>query len=97
MVEMDLFSTNLYYQKKIPIEAFTEIINYLIINKSIPFLPVLKYFSREDIGLLSFPMKGYTLAMDFPNTKKNRKILNYLDKIVISYNGRVYLTKDLLT
>ena len=80
--------------KKYSYKGLKEIFDYLISQKSIPFLPVLKYFSKEDIGLLSFPMKGYTLAMDFPDTKKIRKILNYLDKIVMNYDGRIYLTKD---
>ena len=80
--------------KKTSYEGLKEICNYLITKKLIPFLPVLKYFSKDDIGILSFPLNGFTLAMDFPNTKKTRNVLNHLDKIVIHHGGRVYLTKD---
>lgn len=39
-------------------------------------------------------MEGYTLALDFPRSKKVENLLNQLDKLVIKYNGRFYLTKD---
>jgi len=57
------------------------------------FLAVLKLFGKED-GLISFPMEGYTLALDFPIQAKLFPFLSELDKIVLDLGGRIYLTKD---
>ena len=57
------------------------------------FLAVLKLFGKQN-DLISFPMEGYTLALDFPASTKVFKLLNELDDIVLNYNGRLYLTKD---
>ena len=57
------------------------------------FLAVLKKFGC-DSSSISFPMEGYTLALDFPRSKKVESLLDKLDKLVIKYNGRFYLTKD---
>ena len=75
-------------------EGILEVIKYLNMKKTIPFLPVLKYFNSSDVGILSFPIRGFTLAMDFPHSKKLIPILNHLDKIIIKYHGKIYLTKD---
>ena len=39
-------------------------------------------------------MLGYTIALDFPVTKKTVALINILHKITIKYEGRVYLAKD---
>lgn len=57
------------------------------------FLTVLKWFGEQE-GMLSFPMKGYTVAMDFPITPTLFEKLKTLDKIVVDNGGRIYLTKD---
>lgn len=57
------------------------------------FLAVLKLFGRQD-SLISFPMEGYTLAMDFPIRKGLFDFLDELDQVVLSYGGRLYMTKD---
>ena len=57
------------------------------------FLAVLKLFGKQE-GVLSFPMEGYTLTLDFPIGKKLFPFLDRLDDIVAGYGGRVYLTKD---
>jgi FAD/FMN-containing dehydrogenase len=60
------------------------------------FLAVLKVFGDvKSPGLLSFPKKGVTLALDFPQTKDgNGDLFNRLDSIVAKNNGRLYPAKD---
>jgi len=57
------------------------------------FLAVLKVFGKQD-DLISFPMEGYTLALDFPVRKGLFAFLDELDALVLQYGGRLYLTKD---
>jgi decaprenylphospho-beta-D-ribofuranose 2-oxidase len=57
------------------------------------FLAVLKRFGEQE-SFFSFPMEGYTLALDFPITKKTLVLLSDLDRITIEYGGRFYLAKD---
>lgn len=57
------------------------------------FLAVLKVFGDQN-DLISFPMKGYTLALDFAIHPKLFSFLDELDQMVLSYGGRLYMTKD---
>lgn len=57
------------------------------------FLAVLKRFGAQD-SAFSFPMEGYTLALDFPITPKTLRLLDRLDQITIDHGGRFYLAKD---
>ena len=58
------------------------------------FLSVLKKFGPANANLLSFPMHGYTLAMDFKFEKNLLPLLDQLDAIVLDHGGRLYLAKD---
>jgi FAD/FMN-containing dehydrogenase len=50
----------------------------------------------EGQGILSFPFKGYTLAIDFPVTKALLAFTPKLDAKVLAAGGRLYLGKDAL-
>ncbi|HEY6484076.1 MAG TPA: FAD-binding oxidoreductase [Steroidobacteraceae bacterium] len=60
------------------------------------FLAVLKRFgSGRSPGMLSFPMEGVTLALDFPNSGAGiDRLFTRLDAIVAGAHGRVYPAKD---
>jgi len=57
------------------------------------FLSVLKLLGPGR-GMLSFPMEGYTLALDFRADSANLALLTELDAVVAAHGGRVYLAKD---
>lgn len=58
------------------------------------FLAVLKLFGEKNNNFLSFPMQGYTLALDFKIEPGLMVFLRRLDAIVANYGGRIYLAKD---
>ena len=58
------------------------------------FLAVLKLYGKENENYLSFPIEGYSLALDFKIEKGLFELLDQLDNIVVEYGGRIYLSKD---
>lgn len=84
------------YQFVLPLESKQGLIEILkkISDKGMgSFLAVLKVFGKQD-DLISFPKEGYTLALDFPVRKGLFEFLDELDKVVLDYGGRIYLSKD---
>ena len=85
------------YQFVLPLEAsrsgLTHILHRISAHGTGSFLAVLKLFGEQD-DLISFPMRGYTLALDFPIQPGLFEFLDELDNIVADYGGRIYLSKD---
>lgn len=58
------------------------------------FLAVLKQFGAGNENLLSFPIEGYTVALDFKASEAAIKTVKKLEDMVVDMGGRLYLTKD---
>ncbi|UCH74301.1 MAG: FAD-binding oxidoreductase [Rhodospirillales bacterium] len=58
------------------------------------FLAVLKTLGGEGRGHLSFPLRGYTLALDFPAKPGVTELLGRLERLTLDHGGRIYLAKD---
>lgn len=59
-------------------------------------LAVLKRMGPGRAGYLSFPMEGYTLAVDFPNRAEARELIKKLEDHAADAGGRIYFAKDSL-
>ena len=86
------------YQFVVPREraqsGVTKAIDILSKSGRASFLAVLKRMGPPSQGLLSFPLDGYTLALDIPLTNDLTDFLRKLDDVVLEHGGRVYLAKD---
>jgi len=74
-------------------EGLEEMLATIAYRGPASFLSVLKLFGKQNDSI-SFPMEGYTLALDFPVRRRLFPFLDELDEMVLSYGGRHYLTKD---
>ena len=88
------------YQCVIPMingrDVIVEMLQVIANSSQGSFLSVLKTFGRKpQAGLMSFPMHGITLALDFPNLGlETRQLFSILDDIVVKAGGRIYMAKD---
>jgi decaprenylphospho-beta-D-ribofuranose 2-oxidase len=73
--------------------GLTALLEAIAKARSASFLSVLKRFGKQN-SAFSFPMEGYTLALDFPVTPKTLALLERLDQITLDHGGRFYLAKD---
>ena len=86
------------YQCVLPLQAskagMTRMLTEIAAHGDASFLAVLKRMGPASFGMLSFPIEGYTLALDFPANPASFALLDRLDAITVDHGGRVYLAKD---
>lgn len=80
--------------KEVSYDGLKEILGAIAESGKGSFLAVLKLYGKANANYLSFPMEGYSLALDFKIEKGLFELLDKLDQIVLRFGGRIYLTKD---
>jgi decaprenylphospho-beta-D-ribofuranose 2-oxidase len=75
-------------------DGLREILQHIGQSRLGAFLAVLKLFGDANANPLSFPLKGYSLAVDFKAEAATFELLDVLDGIVAAHGGRLYLAKD---
>jgi FAD/FMN-containing dehydrogenase len=85
------------FQCVLPLEAsqagLTALLNQIARSGQGSFLAVLKRMGAQR-SRFSFPMEGYTLALDFPMRRSTPALFAELERIAIDHGGRFYLAKD---
>ena len=88
----------LQYQLVVPFgaeRALEQVIEQLRRSRAPCYLAVLKDFGDANDAPLSFPIAGWTLALDIPRAAPGLDpLLDEFDRLVAEPGGRVYLSKD---
>jgi len=70
------------------------LLNHFQYHKLYSYLAVIKYHKLGSPGMMAFHGEGFSLAMDFPVSKKLLKALPEYFRKISEYGGRIYLAKD---
>jgi len=74
--------------------ALHELLGTIAASGRASFLAVIKTLGSAGAGFLSFPVRGITLALDFPLARGTHELLDQLHSITVEHGGRIYLAKD---
>ncbi len=89
----------LQYQYVLPTnnaeQGTKEILQLMAVANDKCLLAVLKQFGKcNDRTLLSFPMEGFTVSLDFKFSPSLFALFDRFDEVVLKHGGRIYLAKD---
>jgi len=82
------------FPKDSSFDGLEEILSAIANSGKGSFLAILKLYGPENKNYLSFPLEGYSLALDFKIEPDLFLLLDKLDQIVLKHKGRIYLAKD---
>jgi len=81
--------------EKNALEGMRQVLASIRKSPEVPFLTVFKRHGERPVEAVhSFPIRGYSLALDFPRTPKIFDLVKKLDTLVWDLEGKIYLTKD---
>lgn len=66
-------------------------------NRAKVFLSVVKDCGDEGKGMISFPKRGVSYALDIPIDQDTQRVIDRLNDFVAAEGGRIYLAKDAFT
>jgi FAD/FMN-containing dehydrogenase len=78
-------------------QAVRQLLELLTRQGAASFLCVIKDCGDQGEGLLSFPLKGTSIALDLPVRDNTQAVVDKLNEFVIGAGGRIYLAKDAFT
>jgi len=87
------------FQCVVPVEAadkLKEMLKLIVKSGQASPLAVLKRMGPGGSGLMSFPMEGYTLAVDLRAGSRAELLISELEDATLDAGGRIYLAKDAL-
>ena len=86
------------YQCVIPeshgVAGVRRVLDLLAARRAPVFLCVIKNCGDEGRGLLSFPLRGMSIAVDVPAGDGIQALVDALNELMIELGGRIYLAKD---
>jgi decaprenylphospho-beta-D-ribofuranose 2-oxidase len=90
------------YQFCVPAEnsvrCLEQVIDFVRLMKEKPRLSVIKIHGSKDADAInSFPMQGFSLAMDWPATPAIITALRQLDDLIWPHGAQIYLAKDAIS
>ncbi|MFN3199127.1 MAG: FAD-binding protein [Bradymonadia bacterium] len=87
------------YQCVMPTDAklFREFLELFQKMGGASFVTVFKDCGPAGEGLMSFPKRGTSIALDIPVRAKTQALVDALNEYVLKHDGRIYLAKDAFT
>jgi FAD/FMN-containing dehydrogenase len=77
--------------------AVRRFLELLVARGGASFLCVIKDCGPEGVGMMSFPRRGTSIALDIAVRRDTQALVDALNEQVIKEGGRIYLAKDAFT